>query len=552
MKKNTHLLVFIFVLLLQNVFAQRDTVMVPSDINGDPYGAFNKFILGDTTADGARNNPLRVYRLERNKIYFLNGTFQADFDLNLWALPADDDHKPPIITSGLGQDGSVVAQHIKCEKDGVFKNIYIQTTPPTNLGAGVVPVDLLGDGHTYIFDNVTVEWGNWLSVKVEAENTEVIIRNCYFRNCENPNSAWNGRGIDFRDHHVNKLVMVNNSFFNVNSFVLRGERCTIDSVHFEHNTIVNSIKWPIQWRYQSNAIVKNNLFYNVHSYSEVGTDFDGQDVDGLLFGIYNLEYLPSDILTELDITESDRVINFNNNSWFYSSEITDYWNALSLPPEPLFNTRTQAIFDDDATYPHITADNTYNLDPGFVNAGDVSSMVQWMTDLRAGSGTTYWGYDPDNNRFMVTWPLPEDLSYSNATLLTGGDDGLPVGDLNWFPAEKAVWDAANPWDDELVGVNILPEPNTYFELSQNQPNPFTNETVISYVVSKAADISLTVYDVLGNRVGTLMTGQHHAPGKYSIVLDVNKDLKTNIASGVFYYEMKAGDASTMRKMIILK
>jgi len=143
MKKNIYLLGLLIVFFAQSALAQRDTVMVPFAIGGDPYGAFNKFIGGDTTATGERVNPLRVYELERGKIYFMNGTFQADFELNLWAKPADDDHKPPILTSGVGQDGSVVAQHIKCEKGGVFKNFYLQTTPPTNLGSGVVPFDLL-------------------------------------------------------------------------------------------------------------------------------------------------------------------------------------------------------------------------------------------------------------------------------------------------------------------------------------------------------------------------------------------------------------------------
>ena len=550
MKKYIYFLLFVFTLGLQTAQAQlRDTVVVPFIIDGDPYGAINKFILGDTMPNGDRDNPLRIYELERNQIYYLSGTMYCDFELNLYAQPADDENKPPIIASGIGESGGVVIQYIDCLQNATFKNIYLQATPPNNVGGAQRIIHIVGDGHKYIFDNVSWEWGKWLSLWVEAEDIDITIRNCYFRNVADVSNQWNGRGLDTRDNHTAHVEMVNNTFFNINSFAFRGEFGLIDSFRFEHNTIVNSPKWPIQWRAPTNAVIKNNLFFNAHSFGETAEDIVGQDVDGLLFGIFNLEPLAS----EFGIEESSRKINFNNNNWFYSSEVTDYWSAMGLPTNPLFNTRTQAIFDDDAAYPNITADNTYNMNPVFTNLQGVENMIDWMTAKRNGTQLFYWGYDSDNNRFSVVWPRVEDLSYSNPTLLTGADDGLPVGDLNWFPAKLAEWKLENPYEDDwLVGLFTPTKENLNFSLAQNTPNPVTGETTIRYSVAVTSDVSFVVYDILGNKMGVLMDNKHHTSGDYTLTLDVNNDLGGKLSSGIYFYQMRVGNAAASRKMMVVK
>jgi hypothetical protein len=78
----------------------------------------------------------------------------------------------------------------------------------------------------------------------------------------------------------------------------------------------------------------------------------------------------------------------------------------------------------------------------------IDSMIQCIKDLRAGitPATQYfWKIpeDPPGTKCAVcpSWPLPEDFSYTDAQLLTAGNDGLPLGDLNWFPEQKAQWEA---------------------------------------------------------------------------------------------------------------
>ncbi len=85
-----------------------------------------------------------------------------------------------------------------------------------------------------------------------------------------------------------------------------------------------------------------------------------------------------------------------------------------------------------------------------------------------------------------------------------------------------------------------------FELSQNYPNPFNPSTVISYQVPAASLVSISVYDLLGRGVATLVN-EVKQPGVYSVTWNAS-----NMASGVYFYTVKAGTAFQSRKMVLLK
>ncbi len=542
MKKIIHIYLMLLTALLfsaSTLFAQADTVMVPTMMDGSPLGAINKFILGDTTSTGARNNIDRVYKLKRDSIYFLSGTLSANFPLRIIADAPDDTHRPAVIAQGVLPDGKSLVVFVQCFDDATLKNIYFQTSQPTGVGESIITVQQLKENGKYMYDGVYFEWGAWLTIGTWAKNTKTTIQNCYFRNVENPTSEWNGRGISFQNRDQDTVIMVNNTFFNVNSFFLQGQRNLMKYVKFEHNTMVNSIKWPIQWEWQVNADFNNNLFYNVHSMGEFPKDKVGQDIDGYAFGIFNMELLPKKYTDTLGYPEADRMVNLKNNNWFYSSEVTDYWASIdSLEGEPFMNERTQGMFNDDNGYPNLLEENTMNLDPGFVNAGDPAVMVQWIKDLRDTSKeTSHWGFDPDNDRFGITWPLPEDLSYTNATLLTAAD-GFPVGDLNWFPEKKADW---------ITGVKTNKNNLTNkFELTQNYPNPFNPTTNIQFSIPQNGIVSLKVFNVLGEEV-TELVNKELASGTYNVNFDASK-----LTSGIYFYTLSSGNYVQTKKMMLLK
>ena len=85
-----------------------------------------------------------------------------------------------------------------------------------------------------------------------------------------------------------------------------------------------------------------------------------------------------------------------------------------------------------------------------------------------------------------------------------------------------------------------------FRLEQNYPNPFNPSTTIDFSLRKAAKVTLEVYNVLGEKVATLVDGRITA-GTHSVTFDAS-----NFSSGVYFYKLSSGDFSMTRKMMLLK
>ena len=85
-----------------------------------------------------------------------------------------------------------------------------------------------------------------------------------------------------------------------------------------------------------------------------------------------------------------------------------------------------------------------------------------------------------------------------------------------------------------------------FSLSQNYPNPFNPSTRIKYQVSRISQVSLKVFDVLGNEIATLVNEEKPA-GSYEVEFYVS-----NLAGGIYFYRMNVHDFVYTKKMILLK
>ncbi len=92
---------------------------------------------------------------------------------------------------------------------------------------------------------------------------------------------------------------------------------------------------------------------------------------------------------------------------------------------------------------------------------------------------------------------------------------------------------------------------TTFDISQNYPNPFNPTTTIKYQIPKSVDVTLTIYNILGQKVRTLVNKKME-PGYYKVVWDGRNDYGVKVASGIYLYRIKAGDFVQTRKMILMK
>ena len=103
---------------------------------------------------------------------------------------------------------------------------------------------------------------------------------------------------------------------------------------------------------------------------------------------------------------------------------------------------------------------------------------------------------------------------------------------------------------DLEDQQDIKTPENY-SLLQNYPNPFNGETTIEFQVSHESNVKLEIFDVLGQKVKTLVDEQK-LPGFYSISWDSrNNDGKT-MNSGVYFIRFIANNFSEVKKMMLLK
>ncbi len=139
-----------------------------------------------------------------------------------------------------------------------------------------------------------------------------------------------------------------------------------------------------------------------------------------------------------------------------------------------------------------------------------------------------YGFDPEftdaaNGNYEVNSPY----------LYSRGSDGGFIGDPRW---------ATNPPPVGTVPENVP----TQFTLEQNFPNPFNPSTTINFTIERPDFTSLTVFNVLGQVVATLKDG-FLMDGEYSVVFDASE-----LTGGVYFYELRQGQHSSVHKMILIK
>ena len=100
-----------------------------------------------------------------------------------------------------------------------------------------------------------------------------------------------------------------------------------------------------------------------------------------------------------------------------------------------------------------------------------------------------------------------------------------------------------------VQVQTRPE---VFALADNYPNPFNPATTIKYALPQAADVELTVYNVVGQPVRTLVA-EHQSAGRYVVEWDATNDNGHRLSSGMYFYRLEAsGEFLEVKKMLLLK
>ncbi|MAJ33900.1 MAG: hypothetical protein CMF95_05115, partial [Candidatus Marinimicrobia bacterium] len=145
-------------------------------------------------------------------------------------------------------------------------------------------------------------------------------------------------------------------------------------------------------------------------------------------------------------------------------------------------------------------------------------------------------------------------------LIFGTNRNLNVLDINEIGGEQYSWTSYRGnsmrtgfYDVSLSELSLdnLDIPREY-SLGNNYPNPFNPTTQINYSIPKNSDIKLIIYDLLGNKVKTLLDDKYQSAGFKNIKWNGTNELGAKTSSGIYFYTLKAGSFYQTKKMILIK
>ncbi|MEZ4700941.1 MAG: T9SS type A sorting domain-containing protein [Rhodothermales bacterium] len=530
------------------------------------FGTINDVIQGDTLADGTRRNPEAIYVLERNGRYLTNGRLRHEGGYHLQIVAADGEGAPPVVQPGVREDGTADNPQMQMNGDFTLRGLWILNRSDAG-GDNSNGIVIGTEGITGVIDQCIFEVATWLGVRVNTPGVTLKVTNSVVRNLINGADPGNGKFLDPRGTNPELFYLENNTFYNMTSEVTRESGAFIKNYFFNHNTLFNvgSISRNDARVHKSrimNGTFTNNQLINVASLGDITTEYDyfGGAVIGRtdVGALWPLDSLKAD---GLGFAETDRNVRITNNNIYWAPNLKDYYNSNdTLQIYSLLSPLGVQQMSEGL----VTMANNLEEDPGFAAPPPEDRAVNYATawyttfcktdpvDPGCDFGTNYAEYDPLVSVPGSPWPLPEDFSYDMAAAsYTGGTGGFPIGDLNWFPEQKAAWLAAGGGQGTIVANEEFGEVPAAFALHGNFPNPFNPKTTVVFDLAAPADVSVHIYDILGRNVMTIAAQSFQAGARQSVNVDAS-----SLASGMYLYQVVAKSATDVvaqtGKMVLLK
>ena len=117
-----------------------------------------------------------------------------------------------------------------------------------------------------------------------------------------------------------------------------------------------------------------------------------------------------------------------------------------------------------------------------------------------------------------------------------------------FGLDDIYWDGGGAVSVIEDDYGKLP---TKYSLNNNYPNPFNPLTTISYDLPEDGFVNVTIYDMLGRQVKTLMDQTQDA-GYKSLIWNATNDYGKPVSAGIYLYQIQAGEYNSTKKMVLLK
>ncbi|MFA5834340.1 MAG: T9SS type A sorting domain-containing protein [Bacteroidota bacterium] len=274
-----------------------------------------------------------------------------------------------------------------------------------------------------------------------------------------------------------------------------------------------TVALPAGQKFEYGAVIRRNTRLSVHNTIILGYPFglsirNDSTASYAQQGLLQLRNISLQARTNVLNTASVAAgLNFNFGTFFGTSG----WNNLSSSAR-----QPSAIALVDA----------FNVDPTKIDPRPTTGS-EAVT-----AGTSY-------SSTQVAKPFFTQVSYR------GAFDPATPRNAQW----DAGWTNYNPNSvNYITSVKVKSGINApaVYSLDQNYPNPFNPSTTINYVLPMSGNVTLKVYNLIGQEVATLVNDYQQAGG-YNVKFDASK-----LSSGVYFYSLNAGNYTQVKKMMLLK
>lgn len=580
------------------VVVAQDTIQIPSGVPN--AGLLEATINGDIDGGGNRLHPNRVYKLLEG-FHFVQSAINVNNDTGTIRIVGETGGKKPVIipltTNSVGPGENTITSSLE------LKNLHIQGRDDEGGRWGAYLFRVIGNNRSLFVEDCLIEFPQrGFMLQQVTEGLTIEMRNNYFRDFFVMGQQWAGNVMDCKGVPLESIIFENNTVSNAGvPLLMQNQMVTYALIN--HNTFINTSTFVNLNPNFYEAYITNNLFYNANT---MGKDFanDMASPDEQAMAIIGVDTLDINIgaagipLYAMDGGQTSVIAPYNDVSNYkiyvadniYFNEATlDLYNggaySAAFPndapesylswfgpgphrvdvPALFTGAREDALFDGNANISR--ENNIFGQDPGLgteaISVAEAAQLAIWQRlryEVPGEAGTPdmtsylFGDFDPttipgvgseDSDGIPKFSDLIEDFSINPS--FASNIDGHTVGALHWT-SEIDSYDPVDGLADIIAAYNgtlsVDEIANNLFEL-KSYPNPSNNEAVIQFNMPTGSNLKMSVYNILGAHITTLVDNESYAAGVHSIKWNTS-----DVNSGLYFCKLETGNASQTLKMMV--
>jgi hypothetical protein len=283
----------------------------------------------------------------------------------------------------------------------------------------------------------------------------------------------------------------------------------------------------------------SDRFPSTSSYSFTsGTSFSGPLVAGVAALVLSAHpnLTPLEVHAALKMT-ADRSNNPDN---LFGWGLVNAYQAVLYPGLAFSNLPVVSVNNNQGLEVSIKIASKFGIDPNQVFLEYDKSNANFNTELAMSQG-------PEPNQYTAT--ISDVAAGQVIRLFFKAADSTGTVAFHPFDAPDSFFTISDK------GILVEPEmpviPET-FSLAQNYPNPFNPSTTIQYDLPVSTQVSLTIYNLLGQKIRSLVQQVTKPAGRHREIWDGRNDAGDRVAAGLYFYQLKTNKFSQVKKMVLVR